>query len=53
MEGWRGSKLSKRSTMEERESAKSWATIGEEGPLRANLVAGVAKPRVATPPREF
>ena len=33
MEGWRGSKLSKRSTMEERESAKSWETIGEEGPL--------------------
>ena len=33
MEGWRGSKLSRRSTTEERESAKSWGTIGEEGPL--------------------
>ena len=33
MEGWRGSKLSKRSIMEERESAKSWVPIGEEGPL--------------------
>ena len=34
MEGWRGSKLSKRSTMEERERVqKSWATIGEENPL--------------------
>ena len=33
MEGWRGIKLSKRSTMEERESAKSWVPIGEEGSL--------------------
>ena len=33
MEGWRGNKLSKGSTMEERESAKSWVPIGEEGPL--------------------
>ena len=34
MEGWRGIKLSNRSTMEGRERVqKSWATIGEEGPL--------------------
>ena len=43
MEGWRGSKLSKSSTMEERESAKSYPPIGEEGPLNRwpeNLAVG-------------
>ena len=54
MEGWRESKLSKRSTMEERESAKSWATIGEEGPLnrlpRNPTVGGQIRAGAVLPP---